>query len=1179
LGYGVHYRLDFCDKFGVKQRVDILKKDYAGLVIPFIGSGEPFKYTYKNEEENKFNQITTSEATVSIISNPNISLDTFYTEDEREWMIRYYAGEFVANNWDDTRAWDDYIAWEEFTPNADGSELKWAGFLLPDSSSEPFRDTYQFDIKAKDVLGTLKDVPYANNTVLIKKVDSLKNILGECLRRTDLELNFVIGVNTFETTMDSSTNLSCPLEQTFIDTNRLIDTNNKPYSVYDVILHICNQFTANVQQVGGKWYFIDVTEKARDSFYAREYAYKPLTGSFDKVGTILINSNKTIFPNQLVNADHSFEKEPAYKTVSSYYQYGYLSNKVNNGNFNVINPSPLINPFPGWSIVGGMEVAYGQKSVLTPQGDILIEDYYLKLKNQYNLNPGKFFVSDPISVLTTTKIGLTMFVQLSAEDRERPDPGSDYHVQYTFKIALTGIGETPRWWNGRSWVEADTVVQVDGGYQELYNGTTVSVNIGYPQYSGAITIGLSGVQLRPYTNTTVEIYIDEVQVNLDESQYYRSAIGNINQTSNIYSYSKSPDPVILLFGDDENKNRTSWMRVFSGTPGVFNPTRWWHKKGIFSFELKSLQRIVARNILVQHQKPSRRFEGTLRGSFSPLDTLNIPLTEGKFVFISGTFYAKSSTVEIVASEIFTEEFTQYAEASFEDFGEFKDAKGSQVGSSSGVSLPTIGGGQADFTGYAKKSDVPAEASPNEMTGMVARNSFVSPFMFGLGWSAVRNSDQTIRGWWNFEERPSFNEQDLATLKDLLTLRDVLNKVTGQTQDAKIFLDVVNGKNVVGWEPYTPEDEESDNPGGGTPVDPPATPTSLKQLGAKHGTILKETTVNDPVRDSTIITHFTNATIENLLKPSETMTSLTTTDFAKVDLQLIWLKENGINGHGHTCWWPGFEPQPVKDVLLNPATTLQQAKDLFKYMIQVSLLHVRNNPQLKGSLKTWDIVNEPTKHSGDISGTDEWKYSEFHRFMPAKDWIKLAFVYAHEAYPEMINILNDYDLEYGGKKVTAILNLVAECQAEGIPLHGIGWQFHRLVKNVNRAGYTSNLIKFVNTGLKIHISEVGLSLRYAPYYISPGDDATQEQKDAADAAFVLTEQMEEEQAIEGVFLYGEFERLVPYSQQVAFTWWGRRDQDYKGNRPKDFAMPFNNQWQPKKVYAAMIAKKIELNNLN
>ncbi len=305
----------------------------------------------------------------------------------------------------------------------------------------------------------------------------------------------------------------------------------------------------------------------------------------------------------------------------------------------------------------------------------------------------------------------------------------------------------------------------------------------------------------------------------------------------------------------------------------------------------------------------------------------------------------------------------------------------------------------------------------------------------------------------------------------------------------------------------------------------------------------------------------------------------TTEFAMVDLQLIWAKANGLDVHGHTCWWPGFENQWIKDILTNPNTSLQQAKDLFKYMIQVSILHVKNNPQTRGSIKTWDIVNEPAKLSADISGTDEWKYSEFHRFMPAKDWIKLAFVYAHEADPDMINILNDYDLEYGGKKVTAILNLITECKAEGVPLHGIGWQFHRQVKNVNRSGFTTNLVKFVNTGLKIHISEVGLSLRYAPYYISPGDDATQEQKDAADAAYVLIDQMEEEQAAEGVFLYSEWETKVPDAQKVSFRWWGRRDQDYKGNRPKDFAMPFNNAWQPKKVYKGMLAKKIELNNYN
>jgi hypothetical protein len=669
MGYAVNFRLDFCDVLGNKCRVDILKKDYTGLVIPFIGSGSAFSVTYKNENDDKFNQITTSEATIGILANVNINLNTFYTEDERTWKVVYYNGSFIANNWNDLRLWNDYTAWEEYTPNVDGSEIKWVGFVMPDSSNEPFLEyPYPFQIKAKDILGTLKDIPYADNTVLIKKVDSLKNVLGECLGRTDLELNFVIGVNTFATSMDSSSVYACPLEQTYIDTNRFIDTNNKPYSVYDVIKHVCDQFTANVQQINGKWYFVDVTEKARDVYNAREYLY---TTGFNKVGLVIINSSKTVLPEQLVNRDHSFEREPAYKTVSTYYEYGYLTNQINNGDFNVINPAPLLNPFPGWTAMNGLVVGYGQKSVLTGAGDVLIKNFYALIDNGgFN----KSLKSDPVAVLATNQISVSVYVKMTFL-RSFVDVDK---ARVNLILKLTAPGQPDWYWSGANnvWQSGGTGETPTNNIQfrplgkDLMDGTTLSFAPTYPKYDGFLELYLCGVENKD--SVAQGALFEDAKIALDESEYYKSAIGYVDQLVNIGKYSKSPDTTVLLFGDDAHKNRTSWMRTLNA--GIFAATTAWFKKADGNANPLPLQKVVARNLLSQYRQSSRRFEGSIRGNFSPIDTLNIPLTVGRFMFVSGTYDARSAIARVVYSEVFAGLFTQFNETPFEDFGDFKGIK-------------------------------------------------------------------------------------------------------------------------------------------------------------------------------------------------------------------------------------------------------------------------------------------------------------------------------------------------------------------------------------------------------------------------------------------------------------------------------------------------------------------------
>ncbi|RAJ28864.1 autotransporter outer membrane beta-barrel domain-containing protein [Pedobacter cryoconitis] len=651
--YGVKYRLDFCGRGAVKKRIDLLKMDYTGEVISVSGGSEPIKITYKNEADDKLNQLTGSSSVTSLLATSDAyGLQSFYTGDERQWKINHYSG-------------DDF-------------KLKGSWFIVPDSSKEPFKSyPYEFELKATDVIVSLKNTPYVTEYgALIKKVDNLKNILCECLRSTKLDLNVLIGVNTYEQTMANDIN-SCPLSQTYVDTNRFIDTNNKPYSVYEIIKSICSQFTANIKQVDGEWWFVDVSQLAGNGFNARRFAPD---GTF--ISSELVNKNRNVQPDELTDNDLFTENQPAYKSAATYYQAGYLSNKLVNGDFNTINPIPIIERFAGWHVGGGIDVSVGQKMATLPTGEVPTGDYYVKFFNSFNAE-GQGFYSDPVPILQTNTIVLSL--TLGADDG---NSDSKRQIGIYLRAIFTRPDGYIRYCNldtdaswAPSWTEYPAAIKTYKKRKELNDDQNLSFNLPFTGSDGFISIWICGVRHED-TSSPLRVRIDNVNLKLDQNPFYKSSIGFVNRLTQFGSYTEAPDTTVLLFGDDDNPSRTSWMRLANG-----QPTTGWRSNG----EILLLQQIATRNILTQYKRVSRRSEGSFMGDFSPLDIFTLPLTQGKFMFVSGTFAVKSGRHKLVLSEVIEPGLQFITEEKFEDYGDFKDSKGNAVGSPNGVNIPAVPG--------------------------------------------------------------------------------------------------------------------------------------------------------------------------------------------------------------------------------------------------------------------------------------------------------------------------------------------------------------------------------------------------------------------------------------------------------------------------------------------------------
>lgn len=132
MAYNCKYRLDFSDVAERKRRVEILKKDYAGSVLPMIGTGEPVIIEWKSDDDF-YEPLIGSQCTLNLMVTDSVTYDNFYEYDEREYQIVVYFEE-APNTW----------------------ATYWRGFVTNDIYNEAIASTpYALSITATDGIGSL----------------------------------------------------------------------------------------------------------------------------------------------------------------------------------------------------------------------------------------------------------------------------------------------------------------------------------------------------------------------------------------------------------------------------------------------------------------------------------------------------------------------------------------------------------------------------------------------------------------------------------------------------------------------------------------------------------------------------------------------------------------------------------------------------------------------------------------------------------------------------------------------------------------------------------------------------------------------------------------------------------------------------------------------------------------
>ncbi|MCL6500797.1 MAG: endo-1,4-beta-xylanase [Candidatus Pacearchaeota archaeon] len=270
--------------------------------------------------------------------------------------------------------------------------------------------------------------------------------------------------------------------------------------------------------------------------------------------------------------------------------------------------------------------------------------------------------------------------------------------------------------------------------------------------------------------------------------------------------------------------------------------------------------------------------------------------------------------------------------------------------------------------------------------------------------------------------------------------------------------------------------------------------------------------------------------ENALKFEEVHPKRNSYSFANADKIVAFAEANGMKVRGHTLVWHLQLPEWVAD----GNYSREEWKNILREHIKTVVGHY------KGKIYAWDVVNEAINKDGSLR-ENVW----LEKIGP--EYIELAFRWAHEADPEALLFYNDYSIESLNPKSDAVYELVKGLIEKGVPIHGVGLQMHVSIDNLpNLQAVTSNIKRFNDLGLEVHITEMDVRLKLPP---------TQED---------LTKQAE---------IYRDMLKVCLSSEKcTAFVIWGLTDR-YSWI-PEAFngygsALIFDESYKPKPAYYSLL----------
>lgn len=186
------------------------------------------------------------------------------------------------------------------------------------------------------------------------------------------------------------------------------------------------------------------------------------------------------------------------------------------------------------------------------------------------------------------------------------------------------------------------------------------------------------------------------------------------------------------------------------------------------------------------------------------------------------------------------------------------------------------------------------------------------------------------------------------------------------------------------------------------------------------------------------------------------------EFAAGDAMVAFAQARGKKVHGHTLVWCNDSSNP--GWMRNRTWTRAQLLDVMEEHITTVASHYR------GRVSSWDVVNEALADDGTRRDC-LWQR------VIGDDWIEQAFRMADRADPSARLFYNEVRADAPNPKYEAMLRLARDFMARGVPLDGIGLQYHLTENHPTQSQMEEAIRRIGELSLEVHISELDVPIWY------------------------------------------------------------------------------------------------------
>jgi endo-1,4-beta-xylanase len=272
-------------------------------------------------------------------------------------------------------------------------------------------------------------------------------------------------------------------------------------------------------------------------------------------------------------------------------------------------------------------------------------------------------------------------------------------------------------------------------------------------------------------------------------------------------------------------------------------------------------------------------------------------------------------------------------------------------------------------------------------------------------------------------------------------------------------------------------------------------------------------------------HFNSFTPENVMKMRPLQPKEGEFFWDDADYLVSLAENNSIPVHGHCLLWH----EAVPNWMENYNGTKEQWRQMLKTHIQTVV------GRYKGRIVSWDVVNEAFESDGFRETI--W-YTNI-----GKDYIKDAFIWAHEADPDAILYYNDFSISENNKKLNHALTYINNSIGEGVPIHGLGFQAHHTYDSPTVADIKS-AVELVNLyNIKVRVSELDIKMNNKDLYHAYTKTLMDKQSERYSQ---VVEAYSHANNLTGITLWGFGD---------SFSW-------LRNSRPLEWPLLFDDQYNPK-----------------